>query len=569
MPSPCHSFPVRTLLLRRQRSHIALTSFSSLRFNSKHAFFCQPSRAKQVLSPVQLSVSLSHSLPTDEDSNKTTTTNKENVSALARSVQASLQQWIPTNKEPASSRVVVLLSVSGGCDSVALLHACMEWKHIAGDVEWHVMHFHHRQRDQDADEDCQLVQDICRSYQIPCHVQDWNDHQTTQHPKFSQEVARNWRRQTLLETSQRLATSETKGGTGIIITAHHLEDSQESILLKLIRGVHILNLSAIAPATQLVNNIWLVRPFVEHHHKEELVNYLTENNFAWREDGSNASPKYLRNRIRNELVPLLHDLSPIWDKRLSHFLEQSQEIQADVQPRVQEYLDSALKNSCFYWDDSSCLDRSSLIVSQALYQWMKQRITVLESSASSQPRNIVTYDTLQRVLRQLQEYPNQIEWVLELGSHWNLQRQGPVLRVVSSLPETNIMEEQQPWTWSIAPPQENKSTDSSPASSLRVNIPIDLLTSHLEFRETTVGAVRPFRFVPPWRQSPVKLRQFLRGQNVPLEQRDRTPILIMNESSLVAVRVNEKWVVHGDFHPPNDDKSGSITIVVVQPLSTI
>ena len=122
---------------------------------------------------------------------------------------------------------------------------------------------------------------------------------------------------------------------GMIETAHHKDDSKETILFKLLRGIHISNITGLSIIQQCPNAasaitgsvfdnvddeygtnmgirnngtlIYWVRPLLNVR-KQELVRYLQQNNFTWREDISNQSNKYLRNRIRNEFFPLLHDI---------------------------------------------------------------------------------------------------------------------------------------------------------------------------------------------------------------------------------------------------------------------
>ncbi len=104
--------------------------------------------------------------------------------------------------------------------------------------------------------------------------------------------------------------NKKSGAVGVIMTAHHLNDSEETILLKLLRGVHISRLQgmeAVSSTSSSQNRVLFARPLIQIR-KQEIKEYLVVNQFRWREDSSNEEPKYLRNRIRNELVPLLEDL---------------------------------------------------------------------------------------------------------------------------------------------------------------------------------------------------------------------------------------------------------------------
>jgi hypothetical protein len=422
-----------------------------------------------------------------------------------------------------------------------------------------------------------------------------------------------------------LSSPEERNNSNIIasmiLTAHHSQDSQESLLLKWIRGVHLLNLSGIASQTRLLpflsddddddnddsntnntNSIWLVRPFLSHT-KHHLIEYLQSNEYSWRDDASNNSKKYLRNRIRNELIPLLQDLTHnTLDQRLENLVTQSQQVRADVQPRVQDYLQQQVVNdnngrSYFHIHNDNHNDDtvSPLILSQALYQWMIAEMSSHNNNnnnnnkqSSSSP--VLSYDTLQRVVQQLQTHPHQREWTLELGNHWNLQRQGSVLKVVSSTNNNNNNNnERLQWTWSLATNDNNNGSENNnnnnnneqqlSSSSLIISIPEDWLGSDLKFVMTTVGdpssSSSNLRFVPPWKpntSSPIKVRPFLRGQRIPRHEREERPILVVwrrhnknnSESSssddndeefgccLVAVQVHndEQWVVHAEYYHP-------------------
>jgi tRNA(Ile)-lysidine synthetase-like protein len=569
--------------------------------------------------------------------NNTASTSVRVLSPLAQSIQASIQTTIVSSSprhDDHPATIILVLSVSGGCDSMALLHACMEYVNLNGerniiinnnnneketiDVQTHVVHFHHRQRnDGEADADCSLVQDVCRHYQIPCHVEDWkeraagNDSSATR-TAFSQEIARNWRREGLLARTQQLVadsihpqssastTRSTRStrSTGLILTAHHKGDSYESFWLKWMRGVHLLNLSGMTAATQLDDSprslIYLLRPWLDWH-KQDLYNYLQQHNYTWREDASNASPKYLRNRIRNELLPLLEDLTNgNMEARLDTLVAQSQELRHDVQPRVEAYLNKVINDKGWFLignveetttgSPSASSSSSSLIVSQALYQWMSREIsrknngksaTTAATTTTTTASPMITYDTLQRVLQQLEDYPQQLEWTLELGGHWNVQRQGSVLKLISATANSSGIKQSSrriPWSWSLEKVKDqnhSEDDDDDTIHSVTLVIPPEWMTSDLVVLETTVGAQNAMSlsalwFVPPWRSSPVKLRQFLRAKEVPLQERDDSPILVGRDDEIVAVRVRDKWIVHKDYYPPSHDNEG-VAIVVSAP----
>ncbi|CAJ1929422.1 unnamed protein product [Cylindrotheca closterium] len=588
---------------------------------------------------------------------------KQNALRNQNQLSISQQDEITVTSQDSAARqkFILVLSVSGGCDSVALLHATMELQNSLGllpknsgsnwELECHVMHFHHRQRDVEADLDCQLVQELAEEqYQIPFLLQDWNEEmklskEDADAPKFSQNRARRWRRQRLLEYTQSLLLLDSKRAQavvtkdnnispiGVILTAHHRNDSEESLLLKLLRGVHILNLSGMEAITTLdhggnseanggdsgndaqTSNIYVLRPWLKQR-KEDLQDYLMSKNKTWREDASNASPKYLRNRVRNELIPLMEELSPSIHKRLEILEQQSFELQQELEPQILDYLDrrqvvvdgTPQSERQFIWETDEVARASSpLLQSQALFRWMQEEVERRHchdemSSNNGNRSTSLSYDMLQRVLHQLRHHPNELDWIMDLGGKFRLQRKGARLKIITMSPEqgddsTNPkVKSGCPWTWSMAP-ENDKARDSV----LRLAIPAEVITSDLQFLETTVEeyAKMPnalLRFRPQWKPTesrPIKLRQFLRGQQVPLHERDTTPILYMatntaaataaatttttnniasdstniqsNETKIVAVHVNGSWMVHGDFSNNNDgfvNKSGMLMLHV-------
>jgi tRNA(Ile)-lysidine synthase len=92
--------------------------------------------------------------------------------------------------------------------------------------------------------------------------------------------------------------------TDRIATGHHRDDQAETVLLRLLRGSGMRGLSGIPPVRGKV-----IRPLIDLR-REEIMNYLRERGLSFLQDSSNLSPKYLRNRIRQELIPFLSNLNP-------------------------------------------------------------------------------------------------------------------------------------------------------------------------------------------------------------------------------------------------------------------
>lgn len=233
-------------------------------------------------------------------------------------VEESFEKYIIRSLKDSSGNVLLLVGVSGGCDSIGLLHALVTVltrvkdndiafqlpKHADTTFQLHVVHFNHKQRGDASDKDAVFVQELCKDLKLPCHVYEWN---STDAASFSQDKARQWRQTTMYDLLQSLTSFEQQG---VVLTAHHLNDSEESLVLKMIRGVHLTNLVGMEPivmGTKEMPSAIIVRPLLNAR-KTDIVDFLTLNQLEWREDESNASNKYLRNRVRNELIPLLSDM---------------------------------------------------------------------------------------------------------------------------------------------------------------------------------------------------------------------------------------------------------------------
>ena len=202
----------------------------------------------------------------------------------------NLEKKTLKNKEKSSSKVIVC--VSGGCDSVALLHLLHKLSKLLF-LELHILHFNHQLRS-DSDQEQRFVKNLAENLQLPFYSKKSNEF-FHGHSGF-QELARKWR---IKESHNLLERLEGD----YIATAHHADDQIETLLLKILRGVHISKLHGMS---------WKALPFIRpllNFKKSELQDYLKSNNLNWMEDSSNKSPKYLRNRVRRELIPLLEELT--------------------------------------------------------------------------------------------------------------------------------------------------------------------------------------------------------------------------------------------------------------------
>ena len=182
----------------------------------------------------------------------------------------------------------VVCAVSGGADSVALLFALYLLREKL-DITLSAAHFNHNLRDAESDEDETFVRQLCSRYDIPLNV---GSAQVTAGKKGLEAAAR----------EARYAFFATLPGK--IATAHTADDNAETVLLHLIRGTGLKGLGAIAP---MRGNI--IRPMLDVT-RQEVEDFLAEYHLQYRQDSSNDTDTFLRNRIRHHVMPLLKQENP-------------------------------------------------------------------------------------------------------------------------------------------------------------------------------------------------------------------------------------------------------------------
>lgn len=187
----------------------------------------------------------------------------------------------------------ILLATSGGKDSMVMVHLFQQL-----DYEIGIAHCNFQLRGMESFEDQNFVQEYAAANDIPVFITQFDTKAFAEDYKVSTQVAArelryNWFYE-LLETEK----------FDYILTAHHADDNLETFLINLSRGTGLEGLTGIPEQNDKV-----IRPLLAFS-QEEMEEYAKLNNIQWREDSSNASDKYLRNKIRHHLVPMLKDLNP-------------------------------------------------------------------------------------------------------------------------------------------------------------------------------------------------------------------------------------------------------------------
>jgi len=188
----------------------------------------------------------------------------------------------------------VLVAYSGGVDSTGLVHLLLELRE-EWSLELFLAHFNHKLR-KAAEEDEKFVRGVARNHSLPIFVGEEDVRTYAREKRLNIEEAGRMLRYLFLEKIA-LEADAAK-----IATGHTLTDQAETVLIRFLRGSGLRGLAGIYPAVEEM----IIRPLIDVE-REEIENYLEERGIKFRIDESNFDRRFLRNRIRLELLPYLRE----------------------------------------------------------------------------------------------------------------------------------------------------------------------------------------------------------------------------------------------------------------------
>ena len=180
------------------------------------------------------------------------------------------------------------IAVSGGIDSMVLVHL---FQKIG--FQFAILHCNFQLRGKESDGDMDFVRNYADKFDIPWSIGHFDTKEYAKEMKVSTQVAARELRYDWFD--EQLAEKDFD----FVLTAHHADDNLETFMINLSRGTGLDGLLGI-PAI----NDAIIRPMLIFT-REEIEAYAKENKIQWREDSSNASDNYMRNKIRHHLVPVL------------------------------------------------------------------------------------------------------------------------------------------------------------------------------------------------------------------------------------------------------------------------
>jgi tRNA(Ile)-lysidine synthase len=196
----------------------------------------------------------------------------------------------------------VMVAVSGGADSVALLLALHELA-SALEIQLSAAHLHHGIRGAEADGDVLFVRSLARQLGIPLIAGRVDVPALARRKRISIEMAAREARYSFF------ACAADKARAEVLATAHNADDQVETVLLRLARGTGLRGLGGISPSAVLRGRR-VVRPLLTVT-RPEIISFLESRAAVWREDSTNRAAVHLRNRVRHKILPALEaELNP-------------------------------------------------------------------------------------------------------------------------------------------------------------------------------------------------------------------------------------------------------------------
>jgi len=386
-----------------------------------------------------------------------------------------------------------LLACSGGLDSMALAHLL----HAAG-IQVEIAHVNFGLRGTESDGDEEFVKNWAQDRSLPIHIHRANTMEWADKNGISiQMAAREIRYQFFEEIRNQ---HHLKG----IILAHHQDDQLETIFLNLVRGTGIEGLYGMSERRG-----WLVRPLLPFS-RAQLESYMEEVKQTWREDRSNASSDYKRNKLRHSGLPALYNLEPDARQNLLQSFERLKDTGKAFSGLFERWKTEHVREQ----QGISFLAYKSLSdmpgVASLLYFWLKpygfnsdQALSLSKSLEDIKPGKLLRSATYELSLdrEELLLYPIPVAF--------------PALELPVGAPSFELPEGGYHLTW--GPLQ--KEIDRNPANGV---FDLDLLEFPLQIRSWQEGD----RFNPLGMQSEKKISDFLINNKVPFALKKEVKVLV-------------------------------------------
>ncbi|WP_129125715.1 tRNA lysidine(34) synthetase TilS [Geomonas oryzae] len=429
------------------------------------------------------------------------------------------------NQNLFSTGETVVVAVSGGADSVALLDILTRLD--TERLKLIVAHLNHCLRGAESNEDERFVADLAARYHIPFLSIRVDVASFAAAEGLSLEDAGRQARYAFFREVAR------RHGATSIALAHHMDDQAETVLIRLLRGSGGAGLSAMSA----VGGNMLKRPLLKVT-RAELERYLRERDLSWRTDSTNADTAILRNSIRHELIPLLKKYNPKVTERLAA----TAEILASDEELLEQLTDATFKRLARSEDESVRLGIASLLGERRGLRLRLYRHVLRELRGDLMRIALTHLDAIDRLV--VSSRPNAS---LNLPDELRVERSYDELRFTCVAKPT-----EQNWEVTISGEGSYPLPNGMTLNVQRVPRPADLVTGSEKIAYVSAEAapfpwlVRPFaagdRFTPLGLNGSQKVKELFINKKLPPHERSRVP-LVFSDGDVIwvaGVRLAEK-----------------------------
>ena len=450
--------------------------------------------------------------------------------------KVALKAKLAEHLEALPSRRVVL-AVSGGADSLALMHACARWR-LEWSAEFVVGSLDHGLRSQTGQEDCEAVRQLATEWGLSCTVGTVDTRSYAKLARLNlEDAARELRYNFLANLAQEEEASA-------IFTAHHADDQVETVLGHFLRGSGILGLAGMRERQALAGhpNILHVRPLLNFR-RAQLIEYCARTGLRPREDATNADLRRTRNRLRHYTLPLLRRYNPQLDATILRLAG----VAADTEDYLQSQAESFLHSECQQRDGAIEIPRVQFLSQHRALQSVILRDAVfalggrqaLYQAALKQAQHLAEHGAGEKIQRLTGDIRLRLAYEILI-----IEREdAPLPDDLPLLPAGHQIALRIPGSFPL-PESAWSLVIESVATEDRGNIHLPE-SAQISLRTRQSGD----RFAPVGMKGQSKsLKRWLIDRKVPRQLRMRLPLLIV-DGAIAAIHWHGRWHIDEQFHP--------------------
>ena len=439
-------------------------------------------------------------------------------------VRIAGSDWLsPTLKARIEATDHLYVACSGGADSVFLLAYFAAVRRVE---DLSVLHFNHKLRGRESDEDQRFVESICASLKIPLISDFWKREDAD--ASVSEDGARAAR---IAFFSGYLSDQERETA---ILTGHHAGDVLETMLMRISRGSGLQGLTAPREVSRGPDGLLFFRPLLRLR-KDRIVDCLRQAGAEWREDASNQTDAYYRNRLRSSVIP---DWENVSDRPVQEGAVTARALLEEDWEALEQAFDDAWKTMIL--DGEYRLDWATTRAQPRAFQ--RRALNRFVETEAGSCLALASVETILESLRTGEYFKTNVT-----ASHWVVGDEADGIRVISESGSFSWDELGLPDDCTMFLP------DGTALSSERVHVDEDLFNSirsgaHSHDRVVFIKSdekhslsvrVRLWRpgdaYQAMGRGSSVKLKELFSDRKIPIEKRKRLPVVLNSSDEILWV----------------------------------